>query len=109
MALQSKTLQIEGMMCASCVAHVEKSLQGLDGVATATVNLATETAMVEFEREKVQDDDLNKAVENAGYAVAQNSTSETFEVTGMTCASCVAHVEKALKGATQIHVRKYAT
>ena len=98
MTLQKKQIIIEGMHCASCVATVEKSLKNLDGVEAAAVNLATETAMVDFDEGKVGEADFRRAVENAGYTVTQRSESETFNVIGMTCASCVANVEKALKG-----------
>jgi len=96
-ALKKETLRIEGMHCASCVAAVEKSLKTLDGVQIATVNLATETAAVEFEDGRLNRDDFKKAVENAGYEVADDAVSKTFGVEGMHCASCVAAVEKALK------------
>ncbi|MEY2479070.1 MAG: P-type Cu+ transporter [Actinomycetota bacterium] len=58
-------LQIEGMTCASCAAHVEKSLNQLDGV-TATVNFATEQARVEHSG-SVTTERLVEAVEAAGY------------------------------------------
>ena len=60
-----KTLTIEGMMCAHCVAHVEKALNALDGV-TAVVDLASKTAVVTGD---VSDEALKKAVADAGYQV----------------------------------------
>ncbi|WP_447921944.1 heavy metal translocating P-type ATPase [Achromobacter aegrifaciens] len=88
------SLPIEGMTCASCVGRVEKALKAVPGVNKASVNLATERADITFEgapnvAAAVQ------AVQKAGYAVAE-STIE-LSVTGMTCASCVGRVEKALK------------
>lgn len=88
------TLQIEGMTCASCVARVEKALSRVEGVATANVNLATERAEVTLAR-PVDASVLAKAVEDAGYDLA--ARTQTFSIDGMTCASCVARVEKALK------------
>jgi Cu+-exporting ATPase len=61
-------LNIEGMTCASCVAHVEKALRHVPGVVGATVNLAAETATVEAIAGTVHADDLVAAVEHAGYA-----------------------------------------
>ena len=73
MPLIKETLQIEGMHCASCVAFVEKALKGVEGVHDAAVNLATETASVEFEDGKLNHDDFRLAVENAGYKVADDT------------------------------------
>ena len=100
-AQQAWTLPIEGMTCASCVARVERSLKAVAGVVDATVNLATESATVMA----VPDIDLPvlaTAVENAGYAVGE--TSFDLKVEGMTCASCVARVEKALKSVPGVRV-----
>ncbi|HEY9274417.1 heavy metal translocating P-type ATPase, partial [Achromobacter sp.] len=88
------SLPIEGMTCASCVGRVEKALKAVPGVNKASVNLATERADITFAgapdvAAAVQ------AVQKAGYTVAE-STIE-LSVTGMTCASCVGRVEKALK------------
>ncbi|MDB5803735.1 MAG: heavy metal translocating P-type ATPase [Betaproteobacteria bacterium] len=86
-------LRIEGMTCASCVAHVEKALRKVPGVAQASVNLATETAAVSAAPE-VTDAALAQAVHGAGYEVATREVD--LAIAGMTCASCVAHVERAL-------------
>ena len=58
---------VEGMTCASCVAHVERALAGVDGVRSATVNLATERARVEALPGGVSPQALAEAVEGAGY------------------------------------------
>jgi len=60
------TLDIEGMTCASCVRRVERALSKVEGVETASVNFAAETARVTFARE-VPIDALVGAVEKAGY------------------------------------------
>ena len=96
--LKIETLAIEGMHCASCVSAVEKSLGHLSGVEQASVNLATESAQVKFDPDKVDFATLRKAVQDAGYEVAIPVEKLTFKVEGMHCASCVATVEKALKG-----------
>ncbi|TET53558.1 MAG: heavy metal translocating P-type ATPase, partial [Actinobacteria bacterium] len=88
------TLPLKGMSCASCVIKVEDSLKSVEGVKSANVNLATEKATVEYETEKVKFDDLAKAVDSAGYMVSLEE--ETFDVEGMSCASCVKKVEDAL-------------
>ncbi|HEY2977870.1 MAG TPA: heavy metal translocating P-type ATPase, partial [Burkholderiaceae bacterium] len=60
-------LRIEGMTCASCVARVEKALKQVPGVASAEVNLATETAEVRVAERVAPADVLVAAVEKAGY------------------------------------------
>ena len=61
-----KTLEVEGMMCAHCQAHVQKALEAVDGVASASVDLETKTATVTLEKE-VPDEALTGAVTAAGY------------------------------------------
>lgn len=63
------TLPVQGMTCASCVLRVENALKGVEGVDTAVVNLATESATVEMESTKVNVDVLKSAVEDAGYKI----------------------------------------
>ena len=91
---ESMALPIEGMSCASCVAHVEGALRDLVGVAGVSVNLATEKASVDLDPQVVTLDGMVEAVREAGYDVS--TRSESLPIAGMTCASCVAHVEGAL-------------
>jgi Cu+-exporting ATPase len=83
------------MTCASCVGHVERALSSVEGVTKANVNLATEKATVQFANSDLEAGDLARAVHEAGYEVAQEKV--VFPIGGMTCASCVAHVEGALR------------
>ncbi len=92
-ALPTLTLPVQGMTCASCVSHVEKALASVDGVSTATVNLATEQATIVLHK-PVPHTILVEAIEDAGYEVPRRKLELAVE--GMTCASCVARVEKAL-------------
>ncbi len=85
---------IEGMSCASCVVRVEKAIKSVPGVNAASVNLATERATVTFKNE-VDTAAVLQAIQGAGYE-AKVETQE-FLVEGMTCASCVSRVERALK------------
>lgn len=94
-AVFRETLSIQGMTCASCVGRVEKALKKVDGVEQANVNLATEQAVVES-TVPLDRAALVKAVERAGYDVVVAAPIE-LSIDGMTCASCVARVEKALK------------
>lgn len=87
-------LPIEGMTCASCVSRVEKALAKVPGVERASVNLATESASVSASSQ-VDLATLRGAVAKAGYSVREDQASLSIE--GMTCASCVSRVEKALR------------
>jgi heavy metal translocating P-type ATPase len=89
------SLPIEGMTCASCVARVERAIKHVPGVQAASVNLATEKAEVTFEGPN-QRREVVAAIEKAGYRVPSESVVE-LSIEGMTCASCVARVERALK------------
>lgn len=87
-------LSISGMTCASCVSHVENALNKVPGVHAAHVNLATEQANVQISDPELEIADLVSAVRDAGYDVSTESM--ILPIGGMTCASCVAHVEGAL-------------
>ncbi|MDT3705553.1 MAG: heavy metal translocating P-type ATPase [Thiobacillus sp.] len=87
----SLSVGIQGMTCASCAARIEKVLKQLPGVTDATVNLATETATVSGTTDLAS---VQRAIEKAGFSVPTESV--TLDITGMTCASCSARVEKAL-------------
>ena len=94
------SLPIEGMTCASCVGRVERALKAVPGVAGATVNLATEKASITMSG-AVDRATLVKAVEDVGYEVPASfstpaGTPLEVAIEGMTCASCVGRVEKAL-------------
>ena len=101
-AIQEWLLPVEGMTCGSCVARVEKALAAMPGVEQASVNFATERASVKAGR-GVSLDMLKAAIEKAGYAVGNTAGSAVgqqllrLKIGDMTCASCVARVEKALK------------
>jgi Cu+-exporting ATPase len=92
-SLASLKLPIEGMTCASCVLRVERGLKSVAGVSQASVNLATESATVNASGVSLAA--LQAAIEKSGYAVA--TRQHALRIQGMTCASCVARVEKALK------------
>ncbi|GAB3543300.1 copper-translocating P-type ATPase CopA1 [Noviherbaspirillum agri] len=93
-AARELDVNIEGMTCASCVARVERALRAIPGVTQANVNLATESARV-IADDTVKFGAVRQAVEKAGYTVAQQEVD--LDIEGMTCASCVGRVEKALR------------
>src|SRR3990170_8349924 len=109
--LQIISLDVEGMTCASCVNRIERHLKKVDGVAEASVNLATERARVSYDGSKVAGDGLVGAVERAGYNVrpqpvaaastprpaASTPGEAVLPIEGMTCASCVNRIERFVR------------
>ena len=68
-----KTFYIEGMTCASCVSHVDKSVRKVKGVEDVNVSLLTNSMEVDY---TCRDNDIIKAVDNAGYKAFLNKTKE---------------------------------
>jgi Cu+-exporting ATPase len=93
---EAVTIPVEGMTCASCVGRVERAIRELPGVADVSVNLATERATVAFRDAPADARAVAAAIHQAGYMPGAETTELT--VSGMTCASCVSRVEKALAG-----------
>ena len=87
---------VEGMTCATCALTVEKALGKLDGVGQASVNLANETVSLDYDNQALSFADLEAAVEKAGYRLVRDLKMETFDIEGMTCATCALTVEKAV-------------
>ena len=99
--MEEKTYIVTGMTCASCSAAVTRSLKKLDGVQKADVNLTTERVVVETD---LDFETLKNAVSKAGYGLEEikSERNVTLEIEGMTCASCSAAVERALKKQTGV-------
>lgn len=94
---QKREIRIHGMTCASCVRVVENTLKNVEGVKEAHVNLATESAWVVLDPDKVHLKDLAQAVKEVGYHVEIPQKTIEVRVGGMTCASCVRAVEGVLR------------
>lgn len=88
-------LQISGMHCATCAITVEKGLSLTPGVKESSVNLATGKARVSYDPALVSIKDLTVAVEKSGFEVTFEKA--IIRVGGMTCASCVQAVTRALE------------
>ena len=109
--MKTKSLRIEGMTCASCAKAVERATRKLEGVAETSVNYATEKLNISFDETKISVDDIQVAVEKAGYKAITDSVNKVLKIEGMTCASCVKAVERAtrkLEGVERADVN-YAT
>ncbi|WP_277997047.1 heavy metal translocating P-type ATPase [Neomoorella humiferrea] len=88
-------LPIMGMSCAACVAKVEKALKNMAGVVDARVNLVAGKATVEYFPDQVGVPQMARTIQEIGYEVPEEEVLLT--VRGMSCAACVARVEKAVK------------
>jgi P-type Cu+ transporter len=92
MADRTLSFEVEGMSCASCSGRVEKALAGVPGATSAAVNLASHRATVGG---NVAPEAIRAALDHAGYPA--RLADVTLDVHKMTCASCVARVEKVLQ------------
>ena len=88
----SITLPIHGMTCAGCAGRIERALQKAPGVISASVNLLAENAQVQYQDSSPQA--LIDIISACGFQVPQ--TSVELHISGMSCASCVGRVERAL-------------
>ncbi|MEP2716845.1 copper ion binding protein, partial [Pseudophaeobacter sp.] len=87
------SLQITGLSCAGCVGRAERTLAALEGVTSASVNLASSKAQVEA-NEDLELSKLTGALAAAGSPAALSEVS--FDIQGLSCASCVGRAEAAL-------------
>ncbi|TSA45204.1 heavy metal translocating P-type ATPase [bacterium] len=73
---RKETYKIRGMHCASCVGTIERVLLKTAGVRSASVNFASESALIEFDENVVSESDLAKIVESVGYHLILTGSSE---------------------------------
>ncbi len=109
MNFETKTLDIDGMTCASCVRNVEESVKKQEGIQQATVNLATEKLQVTYDKDIASIEEIISVVKQRGYGASlpREGITKSYAVEGMTCASCVKRVEdtiKALEGVASASV-----
>jgi Cu+-exporting ATPase len=88
-------LPITGMTCVSCVEHVTQALKEVPGVTSAQVNLASAQASVEYDPTRTSTKEMEKAVQEIGYGVGKQTA--LLRVSGMTCASCVEKITRAVE------------
>ncbi len=89
-------IPITGMSCAACAARIQNGLSQIEGVKEAQVNFAAERATITYDPEKANIDVFLKAIKDLGYGASL--AKQTIPIKGMTCAACVARVEKGLSG-----------
>lgn len=88
-------LKISGMTCAACATRIEKGLSRVEGVQSATVNLALEQATISFDPKIVDAAQIEEKIAKLGYGTVKETAQLRIE--GMTCAACVNRVEKGLQ------------
>ncbi len=93
--LTKANIHITGMTCTTCAATIEKGLSGMSGVEQVNLSYASGKASVEYDPATVNLAAINKTVSSLGYGTATKKS--IFPVSGMSCAGCVSHVEKALR------------
>lgn len=109
--MATKSLKIEGMTCAACAKAVERVTRKLEGVTESNVNLATEKLSIEFDETKVSLEEIQAAIDKAGYKALNDAVNRTMKIEGMTCTACAKAVERVtrkLQGVTEANVN-YAT
>ncbi|MCC6578532.1 MAG: cation-translocating P-type ATPase, partial [Flavobacteriales bacterium] len=75
-----RSFPVSGMTCASCVASVERALQSAPGVDQVSVNLATNSALVDYAPDRTDAEQLRKAVQAAGYDLVVGDGSEAMDL-----------------------------
>ncbi len=94
------TFKITGMSCASCANSINSVLEHTQGVKTINVNVVNDIADVEYDESVIDTQGVIEAIESAGYGASlldESFQRISLRVEGMTCATCVNNVEKALK------------
>jgi len=103
MTREKALIRISGMHCVSCAQTIEKALKKEDGILNANVNFATEKAVVEYDPAKVSLQKIGEIIREAGYEPVgipkegEKTREISLKISGMSCASCAATIEKALK------------
>ncbi|HHB92805.1 MAG TPA: cadmium-translocating P-type ATPase, partial [Thioploca sp.] len=88
------TLPITGMTCTNCSNTIERNLKKMPGIIEVNVNYAAEQVTCNFDDKLLQAKDIITKIEAIGYAIP--ITKIELAITGMTCANCVATVERTL-------------
>ena len=106
----STTLVVDGMTCAHCQKRVEDALTAIPGVVSATVDLSTNTAIVES-KQNIPASEFNRVITDAGYILIspkeEKKMEQVLKIEGMMCGHCQKHVEEALSamdGVTSVTV-----
>lgn len=88
------TIPVLGMSCAACSARIEKVLLNMQGVQSASINIALEEGTIIYDENQITEKDIVKKISDIGYKVPEKNIE--LLISGMTCAACSARVEKHL-------------
>ena len=78
--MDKKQIPVIGMSCSSCSAHVEKKLQSLKGIKTASVSLPMRSASVEYDPEIITPEDMRKEIQALGYDLILDEEKSVTEI-----------------------------
>ncbi|MCF7741157.1 MAG: heavy metal translocating P-type ATPase [Candidatus Marinimicrobia bacterium] len=92
----TETIKITGMSCANCAASIEKGLKQKQGVKSADVNFAGDSAYVDYDDELIDREVINSVIQKLGYDVVEEGEQLELDIEDMSCANCAQSVEKAL-------------
>jgi len=101
MNMVEHTFTVTGMHCAACSSRIERILGSIEGIELASVNLAAEKLVCQFNEEKISADTIVDRVETLGFGLQeerQNEHTIDLDISGMHCASCSTRIEKVLGG-----------
>ncbi len=75
-----QTIPVIGMACSACAANVERKLNSLDGVLSASVSLAGRTALVDYDPKRITLEEMKRAISNAGYDLVIETGRDVEEI-----------------------------
>ena len=93
-----KKFNIIGMSCASCANTIEFFLNGEESIYQVFMNLTTDSVVVEYDENILSASDIVKVIQEAGYDAIYEQDKLSLHVEGMSCASCAANIDHAVKG-----------
>ena len=97
--MPKKNLAINGMSCANCAQAIEKGLNKEKGIHQAKVNLSTNSAILDYDDTKIDDETIFNLIENLGYTASDAAIKSTdLKISGMSCVNCINAVEKSIAG-----------
>ncbi len=95
--VEQKVLKVTGMTCAACAASIERVLNKMDGIDSATVNLVAEELNLNYDKNKISLEKIRQKIEKIGFRIENNNQiKEVYKVEGMSCAACASSIERSL-------------
>lgn len=96
--IMKSNFTIKGMTCSACSSRLERVIGNMDGVNTASVNLATETLKADYDSDVITEKEIMQMVSDAGFEAAPQveGSTVTISISGMTCSACSSRLERVL-------------